>query len=290
MVSLLREAARRWAEDRCDRMGAALSCYALFSLFPLVLLSVTTLGWILGNDPVRRTEIVTFFDATGSPALRTLLDDALANMQTHPRARGVGTVVGLATLLFGASGAFSELDDAVNSIWRVAPTPWTGVRQYVLVRAKHQAVAFLLVAATALVLGASLIVSAVLAALQRSVGTALGGTSFWQPIELGGSLLLSAAVLAVLFRVLPRTAVAWRDVVGGAVVTAALFSVVKKLLSYYLVHVGSYAAYGVAGALLGLLTWIYVTTLLLYFGAELTRVYAERFGSLSVRAPARGGR
>ena len=281
----MHEAARRWSADRCDRLGAALACYSLFSLFPLALLSVTSLGWLLGDDPGKRAAIVGLFDTTGSPAIRAMLDDTLASMQRHPTARGVGTVVGIATLLFGASGAFSELDDALNGIWRVPAMPWSGVGRYVLARARGKAVAFLLVVAVALVLLVSLVASTVMAALGRAVGGVLPVAAFWQPVELGVSLTLSTLVLALLFRFLPRVAVAWGDVFWGALVTAVLYSVLKKLLAFYLVHIGSYAAYGVAGAMLGLLTWIYATSLLLYFGAELTRVYAERFGSLAA-APA----
>jgi membrane protein len=287
VASLLREAGQRWSTDRCDRRGAALSCYAIFSLFPLALLSVTTLGWVLGRDPGKRAAIVALFDTTGAPSLRALLDDTLASMQRHQTARGVGTVVGLATLLLGASGAFSELDDSINGIWRVPPAPWSGVGRYVLGLARGKAIAFLLVGAIALVLLVSLVASTVLAALGRAVGGVLPVAAFWQPVELGVSLVLSTLVLALLFRFLPRATVAWKDVFWGALVTAALFAVLKKLLAYYLVHVASYAAYGVVGAMLGVLTWIYATSLLLYFGAELTRVYAERFGSLAAPAPTR---
>lgn len=284
-ATLLREAAQRWGADRCDRLGAALSCYALFSLFPLVLLSVTSLGWLLGDDPGRRAAVVALFDTTGAPAVRALLDDTLASMQRNHAARGVGTIVGLATLLFGASGAFSELDDALNGIWRVAPARRSGIGQYLLGLARDRAVAFLLVVAVAVVLLASLITSTMVTALGRAVDGVLPIAWFWRPVELGASLALSTLVLALLFRVLPRAAVAWRDVLGGALVTAVLLAVLKKLLAYYLVHIASYAAYGAAGAMLGLLTWIYSTSLVLYFGAELTRVYAERSGSLAVPAP-----
>ena len=102
--------------------------------------------------------------------------------------------------------------------------------------------------------------------------------------ELIASTAFIAAILVGLFRILPRTNVAWRDVTVGALFTSIVFTLLKKLLAYYLAHLGSYAAYGVVGALLGFLTWIYLTSMLLYFGVELTRVYAERFGSLAGRA------
>jgi membrane protein len=184
-------------------------------------------------------------------------------------------------LLFGASGTFSELDDALNGIWRVPPVPQKGVGPYLLALARNRLVAFALVAALALVLLVSLVTGTVVAALGRVVNGVVPVASFWGPVELGASIAVSTLVLALLFRVVPRTAVAWRDVFWGALVTAVLLAALKKLLAYYLVHVASYAAYGLAGAMLGLLTWIYATSLILYFGAELTRVYAERCGSLA---------
>jgi len=284
VASLLREAARRWGADGCDRMGAALSCYGLFSLFPLALLSVTSVGWLLGDDPGRREAILALFDTTGTPALRSLLDDTLVNMQSR-HTSGLGTVVGLATLLFGASSAFSELDDALNAIWKVPPTPWSGVRAYVFAQAKGKAVAFALALAMALVLLVSLAASTALAALGTAVNGVLPVAPFWRSAEFVVSLALSTLVLASLFRFVPRARVAWRDVLWSALATAVLSSVLKKLLAYYLVHVASYAAYGVVGAMLGLLLWIYATSLLLYYGAQVTRVYAERYGSLAGPAP-----
>ena len=276
---LLVEAGTRWVDDQCLRLGAALSYYAIFSLFPLALLSVTILGFALGDDPSVRAGIVGSMDATGSPAVHALLDETLVNMQQHHTARGVGAVIGIITLFFGASGVFSELDNALNLIWRVRATPSTGIWRSILWLVRDKAISFLLVIVASVLVLASLVASTVLAALGRSAESIVPAAWLWGPLEFVVSGALLAVVLGTMFRLIPRAPVAWSDVYWGAVLTATLFSIVRKLFAYYLAHVGSYAAYGAAGAVLGLLTWIYVTSLILFFGAEFTRVYAERFGS-----------
>jgi membrane protein len=278
VVPVLREAADRWVADRCTRLGAALSYYAIFSLFPLALLSVTAIGFLLGDRASGRAEVVAFFD-TGSPQIRELLDQTLTNLQEHRGARGVSAVVGVLTLLFGASGVFSELDNALAVIWRVPldarSSPWQSVLAY----GRDRAVAFLLVATAALLLLASLALSLALGAFGHATGAASLGTWttwLWTIIEFVFSTAFLAVVFSALFRLLPREHLAWRYALSGGTLASVLVALLKRGLGYYLAHFGNFAAYGVVGAMLALLTWIYVTTLAIFFGAEVTRVCAER--------------
>jgi membrane protein len=286
LVALLRDAGVRWADDGCYRMGASLAYYALFSLFPLLLLSVTLLGFLLGEGDAARQSILSVVAGATSPAFHELLDETLRSMQTHRTARGVGAVVGAVALLFGASAVFSELQFAFNQIWRVKSPPSKGLWSTVVELIKGKAVAFLVVVAAALTLLASLILSTAVAALGESARGSPLHALFSVPAELALSLGFLAALLAALFRMIPQTTVRWRDVTTGALVTSGLFLVLKRLLAWYLGRLGAYAAYGAIGAVLGLLTWIYLASLFLLFGAELTRVYAERHGGLAPGAPA----
>jgi membrane protein len=262
-------------------MGASLAYYAIFSVFPLLLVAVTVLGFLLGDDPASREKILGSVSKALSPQFRSLLDDTLANMQSHQRARGVGAVVGVVTLVFGASGVFSELQSAFDTIWRVGPDPSASFGATVLRAVKGKAISFAAVGCAGAVLLASLVVSAALAALGGAAERVVPDAIVWRAVDGLVSLGLAALIFAVLFRALPRAEVAWRDVLAGAFFTALSFSVLKHLLAWYLGHVGSYAAYGAVGAVLALLTWIYLMGLVLLFGAELTRVYAEREGSLA---------
>jgi membrane protein len=242
---------------------------------------VTALGFVLGNDPSTRGKIVDAISGLLSPQFRSLVDDTLASMQSHQTARGVGAVVGITTLVFGASGLFSELETSLDTIWRVGAEPSASVRTVILRALKSKATSFAAVVCAGAILLASLLVSAALAALNDAADHVAAGAILWRAIDAIVSLGLATLLFAVVCRVLPRANATWRDVVGGAFLTALLFSVLKHLLAWYLGHVGSYAAYGAIGAMLGLLTWIYLVSLVVFFGAEVTRVYAEREGSLA---------
>jgi membrane protein len=280
-AGIIKDAGVRWSDDACYRLGASLAYYAIFSIFPLLLVAVTALGFVLGNDPASRERILGSVSKVLSPQFRSLLDDTLANMQSHQTARGVGAVVGVVTLVFGASGVFSELESALDTIWRVRAEPSTGFRTTILRAVKSKATSFAAVACAGVVLLASLVVSAALAAFGGAAEHIVPNAMVWRTVDALVSLGLATLLFAVIFRVLPRADVTWRDVLGGAFFTALLFGVLKHLLAWNLGHMGSYAAYGAVGAVLGLLTWIYLMSLVLLFGAELTRVYAEREGSLA---------
>ena len=277
VLAALRQAADRWVEDRCPRLGAALSYYAIFSLFPLALLSISGIGFLLGDRASVREKVVASFDS-GSTQVRDLLEQTLTGLQEHRAGGGVRALVGLVMLLFGASGVFSELDNAIASIWRVPPDANTSTWRSVLDYLRDRGVAFLLVALAALFVLASMITGTALSALSASTRSA-GLVWMWIPIELGVSATFLALLFAVLFRFLPRrNRVAWRYAMLGGALTSLLVSVLKRGLGYYLAHFGSYAAYGVVGAMLALLTWIYVTTLAIFFGAEFTVACARGLG------------
>ena len=296
LIGLLKDAGVRWNDDNCLRLGASLAYYAVFSIFPLLLLAVTVLGFVLGHAPETRGKLLDAVSGASSPEFRTLFDGTLQSMQSHETARGVGAVVALVTLFVGASAVFSELETTLNQIWRVKELPSAGLWGTVKRALKDKALSFLVVVGAALALLASLVVGAALSAVDRTLeGVAPGAVThatLWIVAEVIGSVGVLSAVLAAMFRLIPRTEVKWSDVLGGALITALLFTGTKRLLAWYLGHLGSYAAYGAVGGFLGLLTWIYLASLFLFYGAEFTRVYAERFGSLSgkpgVSAPRSG--
>ena len=296
IAGVIADAASGWVDDACYRTAASLAYYAIFSIFPLLLVAVTVLGFLLGGDPSSRERIVASASNVLSPQFRALLDDTLASMQAHAQARGIGAVVGIITLVFGASGVFSELDTALNSIWGVREETSSGLRTTILRAVRDKAIAFAAVAGAGAILLASLLVSTALTAVGAAFERVVPGAIVWRDADALVSLGLATLVFAAIFRTIPRLHVAWKDVLGGAFFTAVAFGVLKHLLAWYLGHIGSYAAYGAVGAVLALLTWIYLVSLVLLFGAELTRAYAEREGSLSEsramrsRRPARRSR
>ena len=271
LASLVWRSALQWSEDRCDRMSASLSYYALFSFLPLALLSVALLAVVLGREPDARERIAGSLDFTGSLALRGLLDDTLRAMQERQSVRGVGAVVGGVTLLFGASGVFSELKSALDVIWRVTPTrstTWIAVANSL--RGTAVAVLFVILACVALL--ASLAAQTTLTAIGENL---VPNAAVWQVGETVGTAASLTILLAIVFRVVPAAHVLWRDAIAGAFVSASLYSLLKKLLAYYFAHVAKYTAFGVLGAVLGLLLWLYVTGMLVFYGAQFARACSE---------------
>jgi membrane protein len=288
LVTLLKDTGVRWYDDDCLRTGASLSYYAVFSIFPLLLLAVTGVGFVLGHSPDTRARLLDSVARATSPAFKALFEETLGNMQTHETARGVGAVVGVITLFVGASAVFSELETTLNHVWRVEAAPSKGVWSAILGAVKEKALSFAVVIGTALALLGSLAVSSALSAVGQTVEGAVPGAvshvTLWILAEAVGSVGVLTLVLAAMFRLIPQAPVEWRDVFGGALVSALLFTSSKGLLAWYFGHLGSYAAYGAVGGFLALLTWIYLASLFLFYGAEFTRVYAERHGSLSATA------
>jgi membrane protein len=281
---MLKDAGVRWSDDNCLRLGAALSYYAVFSIFPLLLLAVTALGFVLGHSPETQGRLLDAVGSASTPEFKTLFQGTLSDMETHQTARGVGAIVGFVMLIVGASAVFSELEATLNQIWKVRPTPTSGVWRSVMSLVRGKALSFAVVIGAAIALLLSLVVSTVLSSLGRALDggkpPAMTHPTLWLVVEAGTSAGVLTLVLAAMFRLIPQTRVEWRDVFWGALLTAILFTALKGLLGWYLGHLGSYAAYGAVGGFLGLLTWIYLASLFLFYGAEFSHVYAERHGSL----------
>jgi len=279
--ALLRDSALRWVDDGCYRLAASLAYYAVFSVFPLLLLLVTLFGFLLGGSEAIHTKVLESISSLSSHEFRSLLEQTLESMRTHQSARGVGALVGFVTLLFGASSVFSELQFTHNLIWRVKEPAVHGIWPTLRELIKAKAVSIALVGGVALILLASLLVDVAISAVSATGQRTLDVPIVWSFVAKGASLAFLTLVLAAIYRELPQTDVEWKDVFGAALLTASIFTALRGLLAWYLGNIGSYSAYGAVGAVLGFLTWIYLASLFLFFGAEFSRVYAERFGSLA---------
>lgn len=284
ILGLFRKSFSRWDDDDCLRLGAALSYYALFSLFPLILLCVSGVGIFLGRGEDTRSRILGMLDLP--PAGATLVNDTLTNMQEHQTAGGIGAVIAVAFLFIGASAVFSELDFAFNRFWGVRQAATGSLWKTIVLFLKTKLSSLALVVLAGVFVLASLIVSTVLGAFESSMEVVVPFAWAWDLVEIAVSTALLTLTFAALFRMLPQAPVAWRDVGWGALLTTVLLTLSKRILAWYLAHLGSYAAYGAVGSVLALLTWIYFTTQIIYFGGEFTRVYAEEYGSLRSRARA----
>ena len=273
--SLFKETFSHWSEDKAPRLGAALAYYTIFSLAPLLIIAIAVAGMAFGAEAAQGsivTQIRGLVGERGAEEIQTIL------LSAHKPA--VGTIVGIfgvATLLFGASGVFGELQDALNTIWHV-PNRQRSIWESI----KDRFPSFVMVLGTGFLLLVSLLLSTALAA----IGKFLSG---WLPLSENllhvlsfiVSFGISALLFAMIFKILPQTPVAWSDVWVGAAVTSLLFDVGKLLIGLYLGKSSIASTYGAASSLAIVLAWVYYSAQILYFGAEFTRVYARRHGSRS---------
>lgn len=272
-LSKLREAVEDFFDHNLTRFGASFAFYSILSIAPLLIFTIAISESFLDAGEVRAYLVEEVRRAVGDDGAK-----AVATMLAKRRpaeGSGLATILGLGTLLFGASGAFGELQAALNSIWGVNPKPnaalWTMIR--------HRFLSFCLVIGTGFLMLISMIISTFVAAADSFVSDS------WPTIEplgqwltTGLSFFVAIMLFAMIFKILPDAEVPWRDVWSGAILTAVLFSVGKFLIGLYIVHSGLGSAYGAAGSLVVLVVWIFYTAQILFFGAQLTHVYSTRRG------------
>ena len=277
MWSLLKETFAEFRDDEATRVAAALSYYTVFALPPLLVLLVTIAGAIWEPADVQgriEGQIQALLGADGASAIRAMLENA-----NRPDAGGLfPTLLGIAGLLFGATGAFIQLQSALNTAWDVRPDPAQGgIRNFVTKRLLSigmiLGVGFLVLVSLAL----SAILSAAGSSIERFLPESLSG-----PLLLVFNALLSLAVITLLFaaiyKVLPDVVIRWREVWIGAFVTALLFVIGKFAIGFYIGQSDPGSAYGAAGSLAVILLWVYYASIIVLLGAEFTQVWARRRG------------
>lgn len=276
LFELFKRTGDRFSEVEGYRLGAAFSYYATFSIFPLLLLTVTIFGFVLGDDAPARQRMLGAIASPDSPMLAAL-DKALVAMQEARGMRGLSAVVAVATLLFSASGAFVELDFALNKIWHIPARKESGFFGAIRVFLKERLTGFAIVGGIGLTLLASLVTSAVFGAIAKHADTRFT-PALVQTADLTASIVLLSCVFTMTFHFVPRSRPPLRDVVGGAVLTTVMLTILKETFASYLQHLTSYSAYGVVGGVLALATWIYLSSQIILMGATLTRVHCEMCG------------
>jgi membrane protein len=263
---LAMRAVRAWTNDYAPSMGAALAYYALFSLAPLLLIAIGIAGFFFGEQAARGEifdQVATLIGPQGAQAV-----EALVTAARRPQSGVLAMIVGAALLAAGASSVFGELQNALDRIWR-APAQaraggwWQLIRRRLLPYALVIGVAFLLIV--------SLVLSAIVSALADGVALHL--------VDVLASFALITVLFAVIYKVVPRVRIAWRDVWAGAAVTAALFAVGKWAIGLYIGRSSVASAFGAAGSLVVVMVWVYYSAQIFLLGAEFTRVYAEAHGS-----------
>jgi membrane protein len=260
-------------------LGAALAYYALFSMAPLLVLIVAVSGLVLG-PAAARGEVVTRMEGLVGPDAAHMLEGMITRVSS-PSSGIIATLVSLITILLGASGVFGQLQASLNRIWDVPPTS-RGVRGLV----RQRLASLGIIVGIGILMVASLVLTAALAAVQEVLAQYLPVVGPLLPsLNFGLSLLVTSALFAMIYKVLPDVPMSWGDVWIGAFATALLFTVGKTLIGLYLGRAGTASVYGAAGSLVVLLLWVYYSAQILFIGAELTEVYSRRYGSRRERSP-----
>ena len=270
-----------WDEDKASRLAAALAYYTAFSLAPLLVISIGIAGLVLGEQAAQGEIVIQLQGLIGVEGAR-LVEQMIAASR-KPAQSITATAIGVAVLLFGATGVFGQLQDALNTIWEVKPKPGRGWRGIL----RDRFLSFTMVLGTGFLLLVSLVLSAALAWLGGHLDAYLAlPEAVMHIVNLLLSLALITFLFALIFKLVPDAKIAWHDVWIGAAITALLFSLGKFLIGLYLGKSTVASTFGAAASLAILLVWIYYSAQILFLGAEFTQVYATRFGS-RIR-PARG--
>src|SRR6266513_1582059 len=275
-LSLLKQTFSEWLEDKAPQLGAALAYYTVFSLAPLILVLLAIVGLIFQNDPAgawkKTTEQMSYFlDKSAVDVVQNIAQKA-----AQPGKGLLATIIGIALALFGASGVFGQLQDALNTIWGVKAKPGLGVWGFL--RARF--LSFAMVAGVCFLLLVSLVIETLLKAFSNYIQAVMpGGLTIAVSVYLTFDFAVITTLFAMIFKILPDVKTRWKDMWVGAIITAVFFVIGKWALGLYLGSGTAASAYGAASSLVTLLLWAYYSSQILLFGAEFTQVYANEFGA-----------
>ena len=274
IYALLKASASQWIDDFAPSMGAALSYYTVFSIAPLLVIAIAVAALVFGQSAAQH-EILDQLRSLLGPEGANAVESMLVSAQ-KPKEGALASVLSIVTLLIGATTVFNELESDLNRIWRVPANKHSGI--WSLLRTR------LLSLGMVVSIGFLLLVSLIADAALAAWGKYWSGWFFGIELALqAANILLSLAVFtlffALLYKVLPRARIAWRDVWIGAAVTSLLFALGKFLIGLYIGRTSVASSYGAAGALAVLLLWVYYSSQVFLFGAEFARAYAESHGS-----------
>jgi membrane protein len=275
LADLFKAAALNWVDDHAQSMGAALAFYTIFSIAPLLLIVISVAGFFFGEEAARGEiygQLHELLGSRGALAVQGLLESVSRSTDTT-----LATVLGLLFLYVGATSVFAELQDSLGRIWRAPQRPKSSGLWGIL---RARLLSFGLILCIGFLLIVSLAFSAALAALSRWWDPAsTGWLTFARVSQFGLGVVMMTAVFAMIYKIMPRVQIDWRDVWIGAAVTSLLFIFGKYLIGAYIGHAAVTSSFGAAASLIVVLLWVYYSAQIFLFGAEFTWVYTHRHGS-----------
>lgn len=271
---VLKQTIKEYGEDKLSRLAAALAYFTIFSIAPVLVIIISVAGLILGQQAVQNEIAGQIEGLVGSEAA-IMIQDMIASA-SDTGSSTIATIVGVALLLFGATGLFAQLQDSLNTIWEIKPAPESGIKKFITKRI----FSFTMILGIAFLLLVSLVISAALAAVTRYFEGLLPGSDvLWQVLNYVITFGVITLLFAMIYKILPDAKIAWSDVWLGAAVTAFLFMIGQFAIGLYLGRSSVSSSYGAAGSLVVILLWVYYSAQILFIGAEFTQVYAKIYGS-----------
>jgi membrane protein len=270
---VFRQASHEWVHDNVPRLSASVAFYTLLSLAPVIVIAVALAAMVYGEKAAQGRLASEIQNMAGPEVARTIQDFIQGAYQ--PRTGVLATVLGLTTLIFGASSIFVELHEAMDTIWHVSPPPGRAHAATVIHLIRDRFYSFVTVLGIGFLLLVSLVLNAWMAAMKIAVPWAAGFVILY---------LVIAVLFAALYKILPDVKLKWSDVALGAMIAALLFVIGKQSMALYFAH-ATFGTYSVAGSPIVVLLWVYCSAQLFFWGAEFSKVYRKTVGSQNERQP-----
>jgi membrane protein len=272
---LLKTIVIKWLDDDPFQSAAALSYYTLFSLAPLLIISIAVAGFVFGHEAAHNQIVMTIQGLVGresAEAVQAMIQSA----SNRPESGMLSSLIGGIVLLFGAGGVVGQLQTSLNTIWGVKAESDSGVHEFI----RRRFISFAMVLAVGFLLLVSLTISALISGVAQFMGGLIGEAALIAHVL---DILLSFGFITLLFatiyKLLPDVEIQWNDVLTGAAMTSVLFTIGKSLIGLYLGSSAITSIYGAAGSIITVLLWVYYSALIFLLGAEFTQVYAGMYGS-----------
>jgi membrane protein len=275
---VLKKSFKGFSDDRITKMSSSLSYYTIFSLAPLLIIIISLSGIFLGQDAAEGKiygQLSDFVGSNTASQLQTMIHNASLSGKSK-----FAAIIGIVTLVVGATTVFAQIQDTINFIWGIKPKPKKGWLNFL----KNRFLSFSVIIGLAFLLLVSLTISAIVDGFSASLQARFPYITVvvLYIVNTVLTLVLTTLIFGAIFKVLPDARIRWKDVLAGAVTTAILFMLAKFGISYYISKSNVGSTYGAAGSLVVLLLWVYFSAMILYFGAEFTKAYAVKFGTAIV--------
>jgi membrane protein len=271
---LLKTAAEEFSADNATKLAASLAYYTIFSIGPMLLVIISLTGLFVEREVVTTEITEQLKEFLGSSGAEFVLQ-VIANMQTQGNA-ATFSIIGFVVLIFGASGVFIEIQSSINYIWSIRAKPKKGWLKFVT----NRLLSFSLIVGIGFLMVVTLFVNTLVDLFTARLQEFIGGNNviLIKAINLGFLFLVISFLFAVVYKVLPDAYISWKDALVGSSFTGFLFLAGKFVIGIYLTYSNVGSAYGAAASVIVLLTWVYYSSMILYYGAEFTKVYTINIG------------